>query len=424
MKSQPIIRLHYILSILLFTNASFASATTEEVVGTCKLKFDLENTLSLNVYCENTEAIIPFEVENPNRIVLDLPKADLKLVKEKIYKIVGSKCLKSIRIGSHPDKERVVIDRKNLCTYDVKKTQSELYFQFKEQLQSFTPIPTIPVISADLDIPVTSTITPTPTLTLTPTSIPTILVNAVIATPITPLLITGLSATPITTTISTSTASATPTATATATPTIKIVLTNTHIPIPTTMATIKALPTILSTPIPNVTLQVITSIPKSTLTSTITPKPISTPTSKPSLTPTATKTPTITPTPTSKRMENIQISKSAPSVITGSCLLNAIEFKHLEHLNQIKINFSERVSFKISKENSRRYKVSIPECALTNKGLLLPQFPPNDVTGFTLARVVEVNNGLDIIIGTDDGMKASALNIDSTIVVSSDPSGF
>ena len=120
----------------------------------------------------------------------------------------------------------------------------------------------------------------------------------------------------------------------------------------------------------------------------------------------------------------VTVKNSSDAIVIGKPALSAIEFLHQDTTNQIKIILSERVAFKLIREDARRYRISVSDVGLKNRGLLLPQFPPNEVAGFTMARASETASGLDIIIGLDDGMKASAVNIDQAIVVTAEPAGF
>jgi hypothetical protein len=198
------------------------------------------------------------------------------------------------------------------------------------------------------------------------------------------------------------------------------------------------------------TFAIPTKIPTATITHsptiTIVTKPTKIPTIPPSQTPTATATATLTSSPTATFTaiptktatpkatpesstpapealeQKIVIDTPTPEINTPSLL--GIDFVHQGNANQVILRLTERFSFRMSKEGTRKYKISINDVQLAHKGLLLPQFPPNEVAGFTLVRAQESSNGIDITIAVDDGMKASAVNVDTSIVISSDTAGF
>ena len=207
-----------------------------------------------------------------------------------------------------------------------------------------------------------------------------------------------------------------------------------HSPTVTTTATINVIdsvseiPTLIPAKIPTPT-KTPTVTPTTTRTTTPSTTPTNTKTLKPTFTfvpDTATATPSLTPTVTiTPKVVATMVSSQSPTIAApeGKSLIG-IDFIHSNNSNQIKVSFTERVSFKMVKEDSRKYKISVTGCALQNSGLLLPQFPPNDVIGFTLVRVAKTSSGLDVIVNLEDGMKATATNIDNSIVISSETAGF
>ena len=168
-------------------------------------------------------------------------------------------------------------------------------------------------------------------------------------------------------------------------------------PIPTGI--VKTIPTPVSTSTP-----VVNATPSPTI--VVTPTQIAT--AIPTGTPTSTPTPTIA----------MDTDNPLAAVLTG------IEFFHQDSTNQIKLQLTQRVSFKLTREDARRYKIVIPQASVENKGLTLPQFPPNDLVGFTLVQAQPHEQGIEVIIGMDDGMKAQVVNIDQAIVVTAEAAGF
>jgi hypothetical protein len=322
--------LFILIVVFLFCNKSISQNT---YIGNFEFKYDESSPSTIKIIGEKNEQILPFLIDSPKRLVIDIQIEDGKILKEKTFAVKNSSCIQKIRTGYHSNKVRIVLDLNNDCDHIIERSTSEITINFEEQIK---PVPVIKETSQNL-----------PSLYIT---------QSVTNTPITPK------------TIRTSTPA----------------FTNTPATTPT-------------------------------FTYTATTKLTSTPTNTPTPTPTVTLTATATPTiSTNIQSNNAVIEKS----------LNSIDFIHRNNLNQVKINLSERTPFKLSKEDHRKYKISITGFKLNNKGLVLPQFPPNDVVGFTLVRVVVTNSGLEIIINLEDGMKVTAANIDSAIVITSEPAGF
>lgn len=302
------IGIHYPCSALpLFASGGYSVELTTK---------NSESTITFKGFSEGS--ITVFDVDNPDRIVVDIAQTGIKLPKG--TKTLADSCIRSVRFGAHADKTRIVLDRS-----DTACTHSEA-----SSAKSFT-------------------IKVTPLNTVIPSPIPT-------AAPATP----------------------SPTTTPTVSP--------------------KASPT----PIP-------TLIPTLTPAHTLTPSPTSTPT----ITPQPEQTPTTEPT--------------QPSIETPTQqgkVLKEITFSHENDQTIVMLSLSERTNFKLTRENPREYKITITDCSVGQQGLTLPQFPPNDMVGFTLVKATPGENKLEITIGVDDGMKASAVNKDSMIIVRAEPSGF
>ena len=317
-----------ILALLSVSNVVIAQKKQKLSFEPFTVEFDTKYFKEILISGPKAKDLTPFEVENPRRLVLDLPRKIGKFLKESNYVLNNSTCSKSIRIGGHPDKTRLVIDLNSKCDFEISKKPDGLKINFAAQHNLTTAIPTAAP---------THTLTPS----FTPTSVPII--------------------------ISTTTPANTPTSTSTATVTIT----------PTVTATASATST---------------STPSESNVDTI-------------------AIPTVTPT---NMMKELLIGK----------VLEQISFFHDGNINQVKLNFSQRVSFKTVKDAPRKYKISVKDCLIARPGLSLPHFPPNDVVGFTLIQPVKEGPDLNIYVNVEDGIKINASNVDNTIVITSEPAGF
>lgn len=298
-----------------------------------------------------SNSITVFDVESPNRIVIDIPVTDIALPKG--TKAIKSNCIKAVRFGSHKDKTRLVLDR----------TNSECIHSEKTEGRSFS----ISVTTLFDSHPEEPAEAPANETTDTPNSV--------------------------------TTATQTPKPTETAKPTES-------------------------------------AKPTETLKPTLTTLPTNTPHNTPITAPRETAAPKSTPEPTAPIVE-ITPSTAEPTVVPESTqaavqiitpsegkVLKEILFSHEDEQAVVKLSLSERSNFKLTRENSREYRISISDCKALQAGLTLPQFPPNDIVGFTLVKATQSEGKLDILIGVDDGMKATAVNKDSMIIVRAEPTGF
>jgi len=177
-----------------------------------------------------------------------------------------------------------------------------------------------------------------------------------------------------------------------------------------------------------------TLVPTLSSTPVITEEPTASPVASPS--PTATFTPSMTATIEEEQVQPTAIPQdamtTAPTLvplpertqITQQRTLQSIDFVHDAQSNQVVLRLTDRFPFRMSKEGTRKYKLIINGIHIGHDGLRLPQFPPNEVAGFTLVQAQEVGEKVEIQIAVDDGMKASAVNIDSSIVITAKPAGF
>lgn len=298
-----------------------------------------------------------FEVENPRRLVIDLPVTVSKL--NRTVASPNQNLITAIRFGAHPGKVRIVLD-------------------FASGIVLHTSHKTAGRVTLTLETTPTKELSATPIPLITPPSQPTL----------TPTVI------PSATQLQAETPRATPTVIQT---TVSPLVSITPEPSVTPLATGTLAPLPTETPHP---------------TPTFTPEP------SPTTMPTATETPAATPT-VAPAIETPLISP-----VAVGCRLSGIEF-FLENAESfVRLTLSERTQFKLVREKERRYKIMIPDCTVATPGLSLPQFPPNDVVGFTLVRIQQVDSKIEIDIGLDDGMKANAVNKDAAILIKASPAGF
>jgi len=121
MKKQSSTSLFVIISVLLLfflgclsTTAAFAEKRLLELKdGNIHLKLESDVTgqgtgLKFEIRSPNVAVIDVFNLENPNRIVVDLKK--IKFKRNHTMPIKGDPVIKALRTGKHPDKSRVVLD--------------------------------------------------------------------------------------------------------------------------------------------------------------------------------------------------------------------------------------------------------------------------------------------------------------------------
>jgi hypothetical protein len=349
----------FLFAILVVSSSALAQKKHQLKFEPFLVEFDSQTFTSIYITGPKAKDLTPFEVENPRRLVLDLPRKIGKFLKESNYILNNSSCSKSIRIGGHPDKTRVVIDLNSNCDFQITKKPNGLKIDFTVTNQQKN------------NVPPGSSVTPT----TTPKAVTT---NTAIPSP-------TISASPVPATVATALVSATPT-----------------------------------------TVAMVTKIQSDTPTATTTPT--RTPTASPTVTATSTSTATYTSTPEAQEAIATSIPSATPTNTIQALLvgkvLEQISFFHDGDINQVKLGFSQRVSFKTVKDSTRKYKISIKDCLIARPGLTLPHFPPNDVVGFTLIQAVKEGADLNIYINVEDGIKINAANIDNSIVINSEPAGF
>ncbi|RMG40575.1 MAG: AMIN domain-containing protein [Candidatus Dadabacteria bacterium] len=115
------------------------------------------------------------------------------------------------------------------------------------------------------------------------------------------------------------------------------------------------------------------------------------------------------------------ISKNTvkPPVSSNKQRLIDIKFDYSPKDNKpiVRLRLSKRPIFKLLKQGSRMYRISIANSEIAEEHLSLPYFPPHDFKGFTLVRAEKTKRGVNIFLGTDHGTKISALPDGNDIIV-------
>jgi hypothetical protein len=368
-----------LITAILFSLCCTAQAETLEeyrkgpvsVVVTQSLK---NTTIVISV--TGNPQITRMDLQDPTRIVLDF--SPVQISGSKTIALEKSGMVKSIRLGSHPEKARFVLD--------LESTEIPPYSFLEKNGGS--------VLEATIIVPLPqesntrSEAAPTPAQTVTPQATPVasaVITPQVTATPPKPLI-----STPV------------PTATATATP--------------------KVTPTPVATPLPPSPSPSITPQPtqRTTIAPTPSPTPTATPKPTPSSTPRSTPTPTLivpstpVPTPSSTPAQLIQEKQGG---VVNEPHVSKLHFVPLmpEKTPALEIKVTTPPIYKLVKKSEKEYLLSIQNCAITSGPLTLPIFAPRDFTGFKYAVASSKDNGTDVSIGVEKQVKLAAFTKDGSI---------
>jgi len=63
-----------------------------------------------------------------------------------------------------------------------------------------------------------------------------------------------------------------------------------------------------------------------------------------------------------------------------------------------------RANAQISRVGPRAYKIVIPNCGISGKGIDLPQFPPADFLGFVMVAAKIVGDALEVTVSVEQGV--------------------
>lgn len=338
-----------------------------------------------------------FALESPGRLVVDLPK--LRVKTNKAFTPKPNPLFKSVRVGSHDDKVRVVIDLigTTLPSYHFQGSKSQVSIKIDSkgtnQTLAATSIPTIASSVAPTIKTEKSVTTVKVHESATPTKAPTVLV--------------GKTPSPEATLIEQATA------------TFRNTATSTPVPVKTEKATIAATSTAEATATKTM-LATKTATPSRTATATKT----ATSTKTEKITPTATLTPVAKVQP-SATPEPTTIPTSVPTIKAGvfspaatdAQVLSAIMFDHLETDRGpvLKFILTRRAQFNLIRLSDKTYQLSINGCRLGGKELGLPQFPPHDFAGYTFVSASERLTATVVTIGVERGVRLSSSNREGEI---------
>jgi len=65
----------------------------------------------------------------------------------------------------------------------------------------------------------------------------------------------------------------------------------------------------------------------------------------------------------------------------------------------------DRIPAEISKVDSKTYRIAVPACTLATSQLTLPQFPPADFVGFSMVVAQQVENRVEMTVTVDQGVR-------------------
>jgi hypothetical protein len=353
--------------VLLFTvlPAPLGHAETKsagKVLGSLQLK---DATIQINrgvddriqLVVSGTKIPTPdiFEIESPNRLVVDYPITGLRANRSLPIKIAGS--LQTVRIAGHADKLRVVLD------FGDSKIPPYLLTEDGERS-------IVAVGDADQRAPqeiVVQRIVPSASPVATPAL-------STAAAPPTRTSATGIVATAVPAREGTTKGSVPPQETAQEKPTLAPTSTPTKVP-----ATVRA----TSTP-----------TAQATPTTAVTPSP----------------PPTLTASPT-------PASTTKPGVQQLQGIIFQLEETSRDPI--IVLKMTERPAFRVSKKDERTFRISITGAALSRNSLSLPHYPPGDFAGFTMAIAAPNRDGIEVIISVDRGRRVTAVPRLNDIIVKS-----
>lgn len=415
--------------------SSAASSSTQKLISAQKpVPYTLQrssNGATLIITKQNSNVrVTTFTLPNPARIVVDVRQSEPSWSSVKKF---NDSVVNSLRIGSHRDKLRFVVDLsdknfnyKNLKLVNsasgnsqiidfslggssvlrsVKKTMNSNSPLSNGTLKEETLVNKLPVQKSYGSDEVNKNTIKTAVVTpgVKPVSTPVVLkpTNTPTSTPIPTATSTS---TPIPTKVPTNVPTKVkPTIAPTSTPTVVPTFTRTATPTPTRRAT--------STPIPVVTY-------------TFTPVPTSVPTLTPTSKVIRTLPPTIAPTVDVKTSDAGSVagvaagataveanSKDASGANTklkqGVKVLNKISFDYVDpskKVGGIRLSFSGSVDYKLTRRTPDLYTLTVKGADVGDKSVTLPIFPPQDFNSFVSVRAIKKSGGLEVKIYVEDGV--------------------
>jgi len=83
----------------------------------------------------------------------------------------------------------------------------------------------------------------------------------------------------------------------------------------------------------------------------------------------------------------------------------------------VRVALAQRPQFKLSRRDDRSYRLVINDCYMGAKEQQLPQFPPADFEGLTILRAEQVGTAVEVIIGTERGVKLASVSKNNDILI-------
>jgi hypothetical protein len=305
-----------------------------------------------------------FTLADPPRVVVDFEGASIKKSEE--FQAPDNEVIKTVRLGAHPQKIRVVLDmrRSTPPEYDWKAGKRQAVLKFFEG-QAEAPTPDRTPSAAPTRQPVTPNTGGSPAATL-PTAAP--------QATTTPAKSETIAVTVSPTVAQTATPATTPTAIATAIP-------DTAIP---------------ATGIP--------ATPAQKTLSDVEPK-IPTQAGANGAAAAVQAAPGVPAKQGATDLGDLEKGASQPKA-QSNFLIMGYKFEYLADKTPVlKIILNKPPSeAQISKVDEETYKIEIKDCGLDNEDLELPQFPPHDFVGFVMALAESVGKNTEVSISIEENV--------------------
>lgn len=115
---------------------------------------------------------------------------------------------------------------------------------------------------------------------------------------------------------------------------------------------------------------------------------------------------------------------SLQSPLAGGLKVSGIGFERdkTSQIPMIKISLSQRTPYTLSRTGQRAYRLAIPGATFAEEHLTLPQFPPQDFKGVTLVNPEKGNGQVEFFIGVDRDTKLASFSNENEIWIKVDMS--
>ncbi len=115
---------------------------------------------------------------------------------------------------------------------------------------------------------------------------------------------------------------------------------------------------------------------------------------------------------------------SLQSPLSGGLKVSAIGFERDKNsqIPMIKISMTQRTPYTLTRTGQRAYRLTIPGATFAEEHLTLPQFPPQDFKGVTLVNPEKGNGQVEFFIGVDRDTKLASFSNDNEIWIKIDMS--